>query len=276
MNTQLSRSRFGFYLLFAIHVLVCGSMVVWRLTALHTPPDGPVATAAAPSAVFYGRALYWVMTCLSTVGFGDIYPVTIPAQMYAVVVMVFTIYMNVHLLSAGLAPALRRSVVAQEQVAGDVVEGGGVELGWVVARTGGGFPRPVCPSLTSTTGPYPGCLVSQPPRLLTIPEPHQGAGGREIPPCLCVCRARSGHVGGSGHWVRAQLHTFCLHWAAVLLSAFGGECVCPVLRAPAAGQGSPTLRLLGGSVGRVTGSFLQPTTEPQRGARGMWPVALLD
>ena len=80
---------------------------------------------------------------------------------------------------------------------------GGVGLGWVVARTGGRFPRPVCPSLTSTTGPYPGCLVSQPPRLLTIPEPHQGAGGREIPPCLCVCRARSGHVGGSGHWVRA-------------------------------------------------------------------------
>ena len=37
-------------------------------------------------------------------------------------------------------------------------EGGGVGLGWVVARTGGGFPRPVCPSLTSTTGPYPGCL----------------------------------------------------------------------------------------------------------------------
>ena len=75
---------------------------------------------------------------------------------------------------------------------------GGVVLGWVVARTGGGFPRPVCPSLTSTTGPYPGCLVSQPPILLTIPKPHQGAGGREIPPCLCVCRARSGHVGGSG------------------------------------------------------------------------------
>ena len=55
---------------------------------------------------------------------------------------------------------------------------GGGGGGWVVARTGGGFPRPVCPSLTSTTGPYPGCLVSQPPRLLTIPEPHQGAGGR--------------------------------------------------------------------------------------------------
>ena len=163
-----------------------------------------------------------------------------------------------------------------EQASTDNFAAGGVGLGWVVARTGGGFPRPVCPSLTSTTGPYPGCLVSQPPRLLTIPEPHQGAGGREIPPCLCVCRACTGHVGGSGHWVRAQLHTFCLHCTAVLLSACGGGCVCPVLRAPAAGQGSPTLRLLGESVGRVTCGFLQPMTEAQRGARGMWPVALLD
>ena len=61
---------------------------------------------------------------------------------------------------------------------------GGGRLGWVVARTAGGFPRPVCPSLTSTTGPYPGCLVSQPPRLLTIPEPHHpgGGGGRTPPP----------------------------------------------------------------------------------------------
>ena len=69
--------------------------------------------------------------------------------------------------------------------------------GEVVARTGGGSPRPVCPSLTSTTGPYAGCLVSQPPRLLTTPEPHQGAGGREIPPCPCVStapvRVRSHH-----------------------------------------------------------------------------------
>ena len=77
---------------------------------------------------------------------------------------------------------------------------GGVGLGWVVARTGGGSPRPVCPSLTGTTGPYLGCLVSRPPRLLTTPKAQQGAGGREIPPCLCVSAARvrgraGGHVG---------------------------------------------------------------------------------
>ena len=32
----------------------------------------------------------------------------------------------------------------------------------------------------------PGSLVSQPPRLLTIPVPRQGGGEREIPPCLYV------------------------------------------------------------------------------------------
>ena len=42
-----------------------------------------------------------------------------------------------------------------------------------------------------------------------------------------------------------------------------------MLRAPAAGQGSPTLRPLGESVGQVMCGFLQPTTEPQRGARGV-------
>ena len=91
-------------------------------------------------------------------------------------------------------PGLSRSalVAASELLAVHVlVRGWG---GWGVARTGGGFPRPVCPSLTGTTGPYLGCLVSQPPRPLTIPEPHQGASGREIPPCLYI----SGR-GGGGH-----------------------------------------------------------------------------
>ena len=40
-----------------------------------------------------------------------------------------------------------------------------------------------------------GCLVSQPSRLLTIPEPHQGAGEREMPLCLvCMCRAPGRHA----------------------------------------------------------------------------------
>ena len=51
-------------------------------------------------------------------------------------------------------------------------------------------------------GPYFGCLVSQPPRLLMIPELHQGVGEREIPLCLCVPVARTLGLGGGGF--RAQ------------------------------------------------------------------------
>ena len=34
-----------------------------------------------------------------------------------------------------------------------------------------------------------------PPKLLTMPEPHQGAGGKKMPLCMCVC-ARWGLLGG--------------------------------------------------------------------------------
>ena len=123
--------------------------------------------------------------------------------------------------------------------------GGGVRLGWVSACIGGGFPRPVCPSLTSTTRSNPGCLVSQPPRLLTIPEPHQGAGEREIPPCLCVCCARPRACGG----FRAQLHTFRFNRPAGLLSACGGGMCVPGAPGPSSGAGEPYTKAAGGVCG---------------------------
>ena len=44
-----------------------------------------------------------------------------------------------------------------------------------------------------------GCLVSQPPRLLTIPVPRQGADERETPPCLYVwARVPGGPGRGRG------------------------------------------------------------------------------
>ena len=58
---------------------MCGSIVVWRYMPPHLADDIPLDT---PSGTFYGVALYWVITCLSTVGFGDIYPSTMEAQLY--------------------------------------------------------------------------------------------------------------------------------------------------------------------------------------------------
>ena len=67
-----------------------------------------------------------------------------------------------------------------------------------------------------------------------------------------------------------------LSFSSGLWLARVGGCVCPVLRAPAAGHGCPTTWLLRQSVGRWTGSFLQPTIEPQRSAQGVWSEVLLD
>ena len=56
--------------------------------------------------------------------------------------------------------------------------------------------------------PTSGCLVSQPPRLLTIPEPRQGAGEKEIPLYMCVSVAHAPRGGASGHtmgWCLALL-----------------------------------------------------------------------
>ena len=64
---------------------------------------------------------------------------------------------------------------------------GGVDLGSRPRRV----PRPVRPSRPPRHdwGPAPGGLVSQPPRQPTVPKAHQGAGGRDIPPCLCLFSA---------------------------------------------------------------------------------------
>ena len=66
---------------------------------------------------------------------------------------------------------------------------------------------------------------------------------------------------------------------AHLLSFSGGACggLCvPGAPGPSSGAWVPYPRLLRESVGRVTCSFLPPTTEPQRGAQGVWSEVLLD
>ena len=93
-------------------------------------------------------------------------------------------------------------------------------------------------------------------------------GDVAVPVCPCAL----GLLGGGGIQGRGTPLSFS---SGPWLACVGG-CVCPVLRAPAAGHGCPTTWPLRESVGRVTGSFLQPTTEPQRGARGVWSEVLLD
>ena len=115
-----------------------------------------------------------------------------------------------------------------------------------------------------------------------IPKSRRGAGGREIPPCLCALSAHIGGGGGAYLWEVAGPVPGSRCCSACALRVVGrhmGGCVCPVLRAPAAGQGSCTLRPLGESVGQVTCGFLRPTAEPPgrtERSQDVWSVALLD
>ena len=118
------------------------------------------------------------------------------------------------------------------------------------ARCGGACP--VCPQ--------PGALCWQ---------GEGGTSGHTMGRCLAqLLHARLLLGGPGGGAFNAGAH-LCRSPAGRGWRVWGG-CVCPVLRAPAAGHGCSTTWLLRESVGQVTGSFLQPTTKPQRGARGVW------
>ena len=98
-------------------------------------------------------------------------------------------------------------------------------------------------------------------------------GDAAVPVCMSRALRACGGFRALGQGTVAHV---CLHWAAVLLSACGGGMCVPGAPGPSSGAGEPYTKAAGESVGRVTCGLLQPTTEPQRGARGMWPVTLLD
>ena len=102
-----------------------------------------------------------------------------------------------------------------------------------------------------------------------------GASGHTMGRCLAQLLHTRLVLGGPGGGGAFKAGTPLSFSSGPRLARVGG-CVCPVLRAPAAGHGCPTTWLLRESVGQVTGSFLQPTTEPQKGARGVWSEVLLD
>ena len=92
-------------------------------------------------------------------------------------------------------PDAKGVVEPEGQGVGPGAPGGGWGGGWVELEGEG---PTACASLPRRRqwASASGCLVSQPPTLLTIPEPHRGAGGREIPPCLRVLWARVWGGGG--------------------------------------------------------------------------------
>ena len=105
--SQLQRTLY--YLAIAMQILACLSAVFFRWM------ESTSLIAEAQSVwEMWVISFYWVLTCLSTVGFGDIFPLHDVTRIYSLVVMVFSIYMNVYLLSSGIAPALQKGVIQQK------------------------------------------------------------------------------------------------------------------------------------------------------------------
>ena len=136
----------------------------------------------------------------------------------------------------------------------------------------------MCSYLTGLTG-YPP-LLSGRTAAHAADDPRTSSrrlreGDTAVPVCVGV-RAMKGPWGGGGgagvFMAGAHLLSFsCGLW----LARVGGLCV-PGARGPSSGAWVPYPRLLRESLCSVTCSFLQPRTEPQRGARGVWSEVLLD
>ena len=89
-----------------------------------------------------------------------------------------------------------------------------------------------------------------------------------MPPCLCVGRACCGGFKALGQGTAAHLCS-SVAGCGPPVGVSGGLCVHGAL-GPSSEAWVPYHKAAGESVGRVTCGFLQPTTEPQRGARGVW------
>lgn len=77
-NASLFRLLFFvFWMLLIAHWIACG----WASLRDRGPDDD--------DAMHYLRALYWTITTLATVGYGDITPTTAPQMMYAIMTMLF-------------------------------------------------------------------------------------------------------------------------------------------------------------------------------------------
>ena len=106
-SAQFTRTLY--FLLIFTQFLACLSILFFRHMEVRS-----IFSEAATVWETWVIATYWIWTCLSTVGFGDIFPTTNGTRVYSLFVMFFSIYMNVYLLTTRLAPALQKGVIQQK------------------------------------------------------------------------------------------------------------------------------------------------------------------
>jgi hypothetical protein len=112
MPGYMAVQRMLYFTCIFTHSLVVGSIVFFK----HFEIGGMIQKETVAQHLWNSWVIsfYWVCTCLSTVGFGDIFPTNNTTRLYSLLVMVFSIYMNVYLLSAGLSPALQNCVLKEK------------------------------------------------------------------------------------------------------------------------------------------------------------------
>eukprot|EP01012_Entosiphon_sulcatum_P055386 TRINITY_DN7725_c0_g1_i1.p1 TRINITY_DN7725_c0_g1~~TRINITY_DN7725_c0_g1_i1.p1 ORF type:complete len:690 (-),score=115.97 TRINITY_DN7725_c0_g1_i1:85-2130(-) len=105
-----------FWIVMFLHTTTC----IWLGLKMHNEPededDMPYPTSLSDTTNVlnvYSRALYYVITTMSTVGFGDITSHKLAGRIFTMVVQVLAVVMNVSLLGYALGPLLRPDEMAE-------------------------------------------------------------------------------------------------------------------------------------------------------------------
>ncbi len=108
----------------ALFVLLLLIIMAASLTYLVEQEAQPVAFGSIPA------ALWWAVVTMTTIGYGDVVPVTVMGRIFGAIIGIISVGMvalPAGLLASGFSEALRRRRSAFEQVVGEAMENGVLE-----------------------------------------------------------------------------------------------------------------------------------------------------
>ena len=108
----------------ALFVLLLLIIMAASLTYLVEQDAQPVAFGSIPA------ALWWAVVTMTTVGYGDVVPITVMGRIFGAIIGIISVGMvalPAGLLASGFSEALRRRRSAFEQVVGEALEDGVID-----------------------------------------------------------------------------------------------------------------------------------------------------